>query len=113
MFTLFDSGSQTAVAASVDLRCYGLTSPRHDNKLSIQFTNINDYYHEWDLDALPWDAVAPVSPGESHPDELDVQLMKAINERALPSSSEMPAKAHAAAVAFLYLYMTLTHDDER
>ncbi|GJE85526.1 cystathionine beta-lyase [Phanerochaete sordida] len=103
----------TAVAASVDLRCYGLTSPRHDNKVSVHFTNIEDYRHEWDLDALPWDAVSPVPPGDDHPENLDQRLLQAIHERALPPAHKMPPKAHAAAVAFLYLYMTMTHGGER
>ncbi|EKM57772.1 uncharacterized protein PHACADRAFT_251611 [Phanerochaete carnosa HHB-10118-sp] len=103
----------TAVAASVDLRCYGLTSPRYDNRISVRFTNIEDYHHEWDLDTLPWDAVSPVPPGDTHPENLDQGLIQAINERALPPTHKMPLKAHAAMVAFLYLYMTMTHGGER
>ncbi|OBZ72603.1 Cystathionine beta-lyase [Grifola frondosa] len=36
----------TAIAASVDLRCYGLISLRHDGKLSVHLTDISDYRHE-------------------------------------------------------------------
>ncbi|KAH9838355.1 cystathionine beta-lyase [Rhodofomes roseus] len=103
----------TAIAASVDLRCYGLTSPRHDNRLSLQLTDIGDYVHEWDLDDLPWDAVTPVLPGEHHADQLDQKLMEAIAVRALPAQSEMPKGAYSASVAFLYLYMTMAHGGER
>ncbi|KZT07708.1 cystathionine beta-lyase [Laetiporus sulphureus 93-53] len=99
----------TAIAASVDLRCYGLVSPRHDNKLSLHLSDIGNYHHEWDLDDLPWDAVTPVPPGESHPDQLDQKLMEAISTRALPPADEIPPKAQGAMVAFLYLYMTMTH----
>lgn len=103
----------TAVAASVDLRCYGLTSPRHDNKLSVHFSNVDDFYHEWDLDSLPWDAVSPTAKGARHPEQLDQRLMNALNERALPPAHKIGSKAHAAALAFLYLYMTLAREGER
>ncbi|KAI0661562.1 cystathionine beta-lyase [Cubamyces menziesii] len=98
----------TAVAASVDLRCYGLTSPRYDNKVSVHFKDINDYKHEWDVDDLPWDAVNSIPKGEDHPDTLDMRVIEAIKARALPPESEMPPKTHAAAVAFLYLYMMMS-----
>lgn len=104
---------QTAIAASVDLRCYGLTSPRHDGKLSVHLTDIGDYRHEWDVDDLPWDAVTPIPPGEPHPDQLDPRLMEAISARALPPADEMPRQTHGSLVAFLYLYMTLAHGGHR
>ncbi|KAH9856538.1 cystathionine beta-lyase [Lenzites betulinus] len=103
----------TAVAASVDLRCYGLTSPRHDNKISVHFNDIDDYKHEWDIDDLPWDVVVPVPKGQEHPESLDIRVMDAIKTRALPAESQMPPKAHAAAVAFLYLYMMMTYSGYR
>lgn len=90
-----------------------MTSPRHDNKLSVHFTNVEDYRYEWDLDALPWDAVSPVLPGEKHPENLDQRLLQAINERALPPSPQILPKARVASLAFLYLYMTLTYGGER
>ncbi|KAI9000507.1 cystathionine beta-lyase [Trametes punicea] len=103
----------TAVAAAVDLRCYGLTSPRHDNKISVHFVDINDYKHEWDIDELPWDAVVPVPRGEEHPESLDMRVIEAIKTRALPPEPQMPPKTHAAAVAFLYLYMMMTSGGHR
>ncbi|KAI0925891.1 hypothetical protein AcV5_008499 [Taiwanofungus camphoratus] len=103
----------TAIAASVDLRCYGLTSPRHDNKLSVHLADIGDYHHEWDLDDLPWDAVSPVHPGEEHPDLLDQTLVDAINTRALPPVDKMPLQSHTATLAFLYLYMMMAHGGVR
>ncbi|KII89746.1 hypothetical protein PLICRDRAFT_39906 [Plicaturopsis crispa FD-325 SS-3] len=101
----------TAIAASVDLRCYGLTTPRHDGKLSVHFSDIGNFYHEWDLDDLPWDVVTPVDPGEEHPEVLDQGLVDAITTRALPEG--IGAHASVAAVAFLYMYMILAHGDER
>ncbi|KAH9940977.1 cystathionine beta-lyase [Amylocystis lapponica] len=103
----------TAIAASIGLRCYGLTSPRHDNVVSLHLADIGDYYSEWNLDDLPWDAVTPVFPGEKHEDTLDQKLMQAIATRVLPPADEMPPKTHGAAQAFLYLYMILTHGDVR
>ncbi|KZT29708.1 cystathionine beta-lyase [Neolentinus lepideus HHB14362 ss-1] len=103
----------TAVAASVDLRCYGLTTPRHDGKLSVKFCDIDDFYAEWDVDLLPWDAVTPVSIGEEHPEVLDQGLIDAISNRAMPADMEKYPKAKGAALAFLYLYMMMAHGGER
>ena len=97
----------------MDLRCYGLTSPRYDNKISLQLTDIGDHYQEWDVDTLPWDAVTPVLPGEQHAEQLDQRLVEAIAARALPDAADVPRGAHPAALAFLYLYMTLAHGDAR
>lgn len=101
----------TAVAASVDLRCYGLTSPRHDGKICVNFADIDDFTHEWVLDDLPWDAVTSIRVGDKHPELLDQKLVEAIIKRALPDDIE--AKAKMAAVAFLYLYMVMAHGGER
>lgn len=104
---------QTALAASVDLRCYGLTTPRNDNKVSIHLANIGNFRYEWDVDALPWDAVTPLPPGEAHPDQLDQRLVDAINEKVLPPAHEMPERTHPAALAFVYLYMAIAHGSRR
>ena len=104
---------QTAIAASVGLRCYGLSSPRHDGKVSLHFNDLGNFSHEWILDDLPWDAVTSVGVGDPHPDALDQRLVDAIQQRGLPSSIDQNSQAKAAAVAFLYLYMTMTHGGER
>ncbi|KAJ7352433.1 Cys/Met metabolism PLP-dependent enzyme-domain-containing protein [Mycena albidolilacea] len=98
----------TALAASVDLRCYGLATPRNDGKVSVHFADIDNFYHEWDIDSLPWDAVTPIPTGEDHPDVLDQLLMDAIAAGPLGSFDEEP-KAKAAALAFLYMYLALGH----
>ena len=74
----------------------------------MHFKDINDYKHEWDVDDLPWDAVNSIPKGEDHPDTLDMRVIEAIKARALPPESEMPPKTHAAAVAFLYIYMMMS-----
>jgi cystathionine beta-lyase/mevalonate kinase len=101
----------TAIAASVDLRCYGLTSPRTDGKISVHFLDIEGFYFEWIIDNLPWDAVTPVPVGEQHGDALDTKLMEAITLRALPPT--IGSKAKAAATAFLYLYMIQAHSGHK
>lgn len=108
---LSDGLLQTAVAASLDLRCYGLTSPRYDGKVSVHFADIGDYTHQWDIEELPWDAVVPIPKGNDHPDALDQRVVDAIKARALPP--EMSAKTQAAAIAFLYLYMMMTYGGDR
>ena len=102
---------QPAVAAAVGLRCYGLTSPRHDGKLSLRFADLGDFYHDWELNGLPWDAVTPIGVGDKHPDSLDQKLVDAILKRAMPPETNENAKA--AIVTFLYLYMVMAHGGER
>ncbi|KAF9484332.1 cystathionine beta-lyase [Pholiota conissans] len=98
----------TAIAASVDLRCYGLATPRNDGKLSIELKDLDNFYHEWDVESLPWDAVTAVAPGEHHPEELDQKLIEALNTRALDGIDDSQKAAHGAALVFLYLYMILS-----
>ncbi|KAH7911344.1 Cys/Met metabolism PLP-dependent enzyme-domain-containing protein [Hygrophoropsis aurantiaca] len=103
----------TAIAASVDLRCYGLTTPRHDGKLSVHFVDIEDLKHEWILDDLPWDAVIPIPVGNAPPESLDNKLIDAITTRALPPLISAHPKAKQASVAFLYMYMILALGNAR
>ena len=100
------------MAAAVDLRCYGLTTPRNDNKISVSFVDLGKFEHEWDIDSLPWDAAAHIAPGSIHPDELDLGLLEAISTKALPSSTKDNPTARNAALAFLYLYMSLVGSGE-
>ncbi|KAI0316729.1 cystathionine beta-lyase [Amylostereum chailletii] len=95
----------TAIAASVDLRCYGLSTPRHDGKVALRFADLGDFYHEWVLDDLPWDAATSVDVGDEHPDALDQKLVDALIAQSMPPEIVANPNAKAAAVAFLYLYM--------
>ncbi|KAJ6577390.1 Cys/Met metabolism PLP-dependent enzyme-domain-containing protein [Mycena capillaripes] len=99
----------TAVAASVDLRCYGLATPRHDGKVSVHFADIDNFYHEWDIESLPWDAATPIASGQEHPDVLDQVLMDAIVSGPLKDLGEEAKHAKAAGLAFLYMYLMLGH----
>lgn len=101
------------MAASVDLRCYGITTPRHDGKVSVHFVDIDAFTQEWEIDDLPWDAVTPVRVGDAHPDVLDHKLVDAITTRALsPQVLEKPG-ARQACIAFLYMYMIMSHGGSR
>lgn len=103
----------TAIAASVDLRCYGLTSPRQDRRLSVHFHDIGNFYYEWDINNLPWGAVAsPPTVGE-HPGDLDQQLVDALLQGPLSKISDAQRNARVASLAFLYLYMSLNKSEER
>ena len=97
----------------MDLRCYGLTTPRHDRKVSVHLQDLDNFYHEWDIETLPWHAVTPVAPGQVHPEELDQRLIEALNDGALERIDEERKPARGAALAFLYLFMILCRDDDR
>jgi len=97
----------------VDLRCYGLATPRNDRKLSVHFNDIDNFYHEWDLDTLPWDAVTSIPAGDEHPELLDQKLIDAVFAGPLKAIDENKKSARAAALAFLYIYLVLAKDGER
>ncbi|KAF9000617.1 cystathionine beta-lyase [Cyathus striatus] len=103
----------TAIAASVDLRCFGLTTPRNDEKLSVHFHDIDGFYQEWDIDSLPWNAVTPVALGEEHPEVLDSKLMEALLLGPLASLGDDKKQARVASLTFLYMYMILTRGDKK
>jgi hypothetical protein len=97
----------------VDLRCYSLVSLRSDGKIALRLVDLGGFYHEWDIDSLPWDVVNPIKMGDDHPDVVDRALIDAITNRALSSSIASQPAASAAVLTFLYLYMIMTHDNER
>ncbi|KAJ3712084.1 pyridoxal phosphate-dependent transferase [Lentinula guzmanii] len=97
----------TAIAASVDLRCYGLANPRNDGKLSARFNDIDNFQAEWDIESLPWDASAPLGQTERHPEDLDTQLIEAIQSGPLKELGSDKSQAHNAALAFLCMYIKL------
>lgn len=104
---------QTAIAASVGLRCYGLTSPRQDGKVSVHLHDIGNFYYEWDVESLPWDASIPLSIGEVHPENLDSKLVDALTNGPLAQLTDDVSNAKAASLAFLYLYMSLAVEGSR
>ena len=107
--------SKTAIASSVDLRCYGLVAQRSDDKISLNLPDLDQWSHTWNIDALPWDAVTPIQVGEDHPPLLDPRLIDAITLKALPESVDTPKynRAKSSAISFLYLYMSLRYADHK
>ncbi|TRM64441.1 Cys/Met metabolism PLP-dependent enzyme-domain-containing protein [Schizophyllum amplum] len=98
----------TAIAASVDLRCYGLCSPRHDGKVSVHLHDIDNFAGAWDIESLPWEHATPVAAGETHPEALNYKLIEALYNGPLKSlAADRYRHAKSASVAFLYIYMTL------
>ncbi|KAL1712888.1 pyridoxal phosphate-dependent transferase [Schizophyllum commune] len=98
----------TAIAASVDLRCHGLCSPRHDGKVSVHLHDINNFAGAWDIKFLPWDVVTPVGLREQPPETLNFKLTEALYNGPLKSlAADRYRHAKAASVAFVYIYMTL------
>ncbi|KZO91101.1 cystathionine beta-lyase [Calocera viscosa TUFC12733] len=101
----------TAIAAAVNLRCFGLTTPREDGKIGLHLPDLGGYEETWTLDELPWDALQPLSEGESHGPVLDEQLVAAIiGSLKLHCATKT---SQAAAVAFLYLYMMMARGDTK
>ena len=97
----------------MDLRCYGLATPRHDDKISVHLQDLDHSYHEWNIDSLPWNSVSPVPPGQEHPEELDQRLISALNEGVIGGIDEQQKPVRRAVLAFLYLYMILSRHDDR
>ena len=79
----------------------------------MHLQDLDHFYHEWDIDSLPWDSVSPVPPGQEHPEELDQRLTGALNEVIMRGIDEQKKHVHGAVLAFLYLYMILCKHDDR
>ncbi|KAL0574237.1 cystathionine beta-lyase [Marasmius crinis-equi] len=101
----------TAIAASVDLRCYGLLTPRDDGKVSVLFNDIADFYHEWDISSLPWGSVTPLPSGQDHPEDLDQALIDKLHEGPLKPLEHN--RESVSSLVLLYLYMKLSKPGDR
>jgi hypothetical protein len=99
---------QTAIATSLDLRCYAVLTPRHDPKVELEVPDIS-FEQEWDINELPWSFVAGrlggTATGVVADKELDEALIKAIE--GLVVREGVAQNGAGAAVAFLYLYMVM------
>ncbi|ORY70619.1 Cys/Met metabolism PLP-dependent enzyme-domain-containing protein [Leucosporidium creatinivorum] len=94
----------TAIAGSVDLRCYALAESRQDGKVSLVLPDF-DFEATWDIASLPWDQVtssAKAPRPESTPDQsfVDVLAQKVVRG--------VDPKVVQSEIAFLYLYMSLS-----
>ncbi|KAI6008440.1 Cys/Met metabolism PLP-dependent enzyme-domain-containing protein [Pisolithus marmoratus] len=106
-----------ALAASLSLRCYSISTPRTDNTLGVHFIDIDvgqpdGFKYEWSLSQLPWDAV-PFQPSQVEGEiALNHQLLDIISSQVLNDISNPHARQ--ASLAFLYLYMVLAaHSGQR
>jgi len=88
----------TAIAGSVDLRCYCLTEARSDEILTLHLSDF-DLSHDWNLSDLPLDHEFTSTPDEQ-PDE-------ALLARIEPFVHGLDKRAVHAVQAFLYLYIRL------
>ncbi|KAJ9115449.1 hypothetical protein QFC22_005207 [Naganishia vaughanmartiniae] len=102
----------TAIAASINLRCFAILSKRPDQCLRLDLPDMALYEKEWPLGSLPWDdfTASPLSDGRA-PAELDQRSLKALE--AFLHDDGLPANAHVAALAILYLYMTMCNHGVR
>ena len=79
--------------------------------MSVHLIDVDDFRFEWKLEDLPWGITDGVAPGNLHGDTLDLTLIDGILKKSIPDT--VPSKAKNASLAFLYLYMMLTHEGER
>ncbi|WVQ76274.1 cystathionine beta-lyase [Cryptococcus sp. DSM 104548] len=97
----------TAIASSVNLRCFSVLSPRSDGKVALDVPNIGVEL-EWDIHSLPWGLLPVHSRSEKRvaDKDLDAALLQAV-EGAVNQHVEVGETGIGAAVAFLYLYMVI------
>ena len=79
----------------------------------MRLNDLNNFYHEWEIDSLPWDSVTPLPAGGKHPAELDQALVESITAFLVAELGPEASPARAATLAFLYLYMHLAKGDRR
>lgn len=102
---------QTAIATSVNLRCYAALTPRSDDTVSLEVPDLG-LEMEWDISSLPWNLLpVPLSASSSAEPrtadkELDPPLLEAIEELVRAGNVSVRS-ALGAGVAWLYLYMII------
>ncbi|SNX86686.1 related to cystathionine beta-lyase [Melanopsichium pennsylvanicum] len=96
----------TAIAGSVNLRCYTSVSPREDGKISLDLPDLG-VIHTWNISELPWAAVPKsIQGGSSVPGLLDKDFVSAI-EKVVGNTVNESERSHAASIAFLILFMCI------
>jgi hypothetical protein len=103
---------QTAIAAAINLRCFAHLSRRPDHKLALDLPDIG-LVREWHVDALPWAAfTARASDDGGHaPTELHPESFAAVE--SFLTDDGLGSTAHVAALAIIYIYMTIGNSQER
>ena len=99
---------QTALATSLDLRCYLVLSPAHDKKVTLHLpgfiSSSDDSRKEWDVAALETAALSSEEMGNcNHKDQLRVlkELAEIKDDETVPSILSM------AMLVFLYLFINI------
>ncbi|KIM54345.1 hypothetical protein SCLCIDRAFT_31139 [Scleroderma citrinum Foug A] len=107
-----------ALAASLSLRCYGISTPRSDDALGVHLLDIDvgqpgGFKYEWNVSELPWDAVPSASlPQDEGEIALNIQFLDLLTSRSFPAN--LDSHARQAGLTFLYLYMILgVHTGQR
>lgn len=98
MFTLLP----LKISASIDLGWYGLTTPRHDGKVSIQFPDISNFSKEWLIDSLPWNAVTWNGSGKVNRKLVDAIIRGPLDELDVDQSN---SGVRSMTLVFLYMYL--------
>ncbi|GAA5930507.1 uncharacterized protein JCM15063_004829 [Sporobolomyces koalae] len=94
----------TAIASSIDLRCYCLAESRADASISLHLPDLS-YSQTWDISSLPWEKVHSSQKAPRSDESPDQELLTLLaNSYVKPDI----LKAVQAAQAFLYLYMHLS-----
>lgn len=100
---------QTAIATSVNLRCYAVLSPRSDGKVGLEAPDLA-LDAEWDIASLPWNLL-PLSArenGHRADKDLEAPLISAIEDIVhLAAGPTGEKRAIGAGVSWLYLYMAM------
>ncbi|WRT63680.1 cystathionine beta-lyase [Kwoniella shivajii] len=101
----------TAIASSVNLRCFAVLSPRSDGKVGLEVPNVG-VEAEWEISKLPWGLLPVHSNSHRHiaDKDLDSSLLQAI-ENLVHDHAELGQTGLNSCIAFLYLYMVMAGAD--
>ncbi|SCZ87567.1 BZ3500_MvSof-1268-A1-R1_Chr2-2g05033 [Microbotryum saponariae] len=94
----------TAIAGSVDLRCYAHVESRHDGKVALNLPDF-DFTSTWDIATLPWDQVEASAKAPRPESTPDAALLYLLADKIVQSREPKVAQSEQA---FLYLYMHLS-----
>ncbi|WVQ64760.1 cystathionine beta-lyase [Kwoniella botswanensis] len=97
----------TAIASSVNLRCFAVLSPRSDGKVALEVPNVG-VEAEWDISKLPWGLLPVHADTHRHvaDKDLDPALLQSI-EKLVHEHKELGKTGLNSCIAYLYLYMVM------
>ncbi|KAH8920513.1 cystathionine beta-l [Atractiella rhizophila] len=93
----------TAIAGSVDLRCYAYTQRREDSKIVLSLPDVNEEFG-WEVDELPWDDLEFDSVEDVANHALSATVLDLLEKQLRKRDKEIKI---SGAIAFAYLYMHL------